>query len=60
MFSFQVIVVFLIWSNALITPHKYPWLKRKLDVLNSKIKHIDVKTDRIDEKVKIIKGELGK
>ena len=58
MFSYQVLVVFLIWSNALTTPQK--WLKKKLNALNSKIKHLDFKTDRIDENVKILRGELGK
>ena len=58
MFSCKVFFVFLIWSNALINPQK--WLKKRFKDLNSKIQHLDSKTDRIDQNVKIIKGELGK
>lgn len=46
----------MIWSNALINPQK--WLKKRFKDLNSKIQHLDSKTDRIDQNVKIIKGEL--
>jgi len=46
----------LIWSNALITPQR--WLKKRLNAFNLKIRHLDSKTDRIDDNVKIIKGEL--
>ena len=58
MFLAKVLVVFLIWSNALIKPQR--WLKKRLNALNIKFDHHDTKTDRIDENVKIIKGELGK
>ena len=58
MFNEKVLLVFLIWSNSLISPQK--WLKKKIDALNKKIVQLDSKTNRIDENVKIIKGELGK
>ena len=61
--NWKLVVLILFWSNALITPHWGPskrWLKHKFNVLNKRIKVLDSKTDRIDENVQIIKGELGK
>ena len=63
MTSRHALFVFLfICSYAFITPHWGPkrWLKKKFNKLDSQIKEINSKTDRIDLNVQIIKDELGK